>query len=85
MKNSEKNSIELSSRSHIGVATMEENGEIVLRLRADLDGEGVGEASFRYKKNTLEYTDILEHLGGLNPGESKQVPSWPDSPEPDTR
>jgi hypothetical protein len=76
MSNPTKTSSE--SPSHIGTATMEENGDIVLMLRADLDEGGYGEAYFRYKPGTAQYTDILQHLGGLKPGESKLVPPWPD-------
>ena len=60
----------------IGVATMEPDGTIVLDLRAE--GPGVmGDAQLRYPKSHAEYANVLKHLGGLKPGESKPVPPFP--------
>jgi hypothetical protein len=68
----------------IGSAAMEENGDIVLTLRAAAGNSGiVGDAQLRYKPGDPEYMDVLQHLGGLEPGESKLVPPWPDKPEQD--
>jgi hypothetical protein len=61
-----------SGASSIGTATMAENGEIVLELRAELE-DGLGEALFRYAPGTPEHADVLQRLGGLMPGESKPV------------
>ena len=63
---------------HIGSAKMEANGNILLRLRAEAEDGSIGDAMFRYSPDSPEYTDILRHLGGLKPGESKLVPPWPD-------
>src|SRR5688500_14083484 len=63
----------------IGVATMEADGTIALRLRAELpEGGGAGEGYFRYPPSDPQYGEILDHLGGLEPGQSKPVPPWPD-------
>ena len=62
----------------IGVATMETDGTIVLRLRATAPGGVRGEGYFRYPPGDKDYESVLEHLGGLRPGESKPVPPWPD-------
>ena len=65
--------------SSIGSATMESDGTIVLQLRAE--GPGVrGDAQLRYPRDHKQYDSVLEHLGGLRPGESKPVPPWPDEP-----
>ncbi len=65
--------------SSIGSATMESDGTIVLQLRAE--GPGVrGDAQLRYPRGHKQYDSVLEHLGGLRPGESKPVPPWPDEP-----
>lgn len=61
----------------IGVATMEEGGVIVLQLRAEIGGGGVGEGYFRYPPDHPQYGDIRSHVGGLEPGQSKPVPPWP--------
>ena len=61
----------------IGVATMESGGTIVLHLRAN-DGIHHGHARLVYPPTHPAYTDVLKHLDGLKPGESKPVPPWPD-------
>ncbi|MFN7131502.1 MAG: hypothetical protein ACK4N5_05425 [Myxococcales bacterium] len=60
----------------IGVARMLEDGTLVLDLRAE-DGAGaVGISQLRYSREHPEYAQILAHLGGLSPGQSKPVPPW---------
>lgn len=62
----------------VGAAHLDDEGSIVLDLRAT-DGRGlVGDARLVYRKSDPMYAGILEHLGGLAPGEVKQVPPWPD-------
>jgi hypothetical protein len=61
----------------IGQATMTDDGTIVLDLRAE--GPGMrGDARFTYPKTHPQYQKVLEHLGGLKPGEKKPVPPWDD-------
>ncbi len=60
----------------IGVATMEKDGTIVLQLRAEGPGPMIGDALFKYPPKDPQYAKILNHLGGLRPGESKPVPPW---------
>lgn len=63
------------ARASIGMATMKEDGTIVLNLRAE--GPGIlGDAQFVYPPSHPEYEKIRSHLGGLKPGEQKQVPPW---------
>ena len=67
----------MTSDASIGSATMEADGTIVLQLRAE--GPGMrGDALLRYPKGHKEYHNVLKHLGGLRPGESKAVPPWPE-------
>jgi hypothetical protein len=63
----------------IGTATMTEDGTITLNLRAEGDGI-VGDGRLVYRKEDKGYADVLQHVGGLKPGESKLVPPWPDQP-----
>lgn len=63
----------------IGSATMRPDGTIVLQLRAQT-GPTIGDAQFTYPPDHPQYHEILEHVGGLEPGESKPVPPWPDEP-----
>jgi hypothetical protein len=60
----------------IGQATMEPDGTIVLRLRAEGPGGMRGEGLFRYPPDHPQYRSVLDHLGGMRPGENKPVPPW---------
>jgi hypothetical protein len=50
---------------------------IILDLRAVCPGGIVGDARLIYQPTDPQYADILKHLGGLRPGEVKEVPPWP--------
>ncbi|MCC6788642.1 MAG: hypothetical protein IT547_12450 [Hyphomonadaceae bacterium] len=62
----------------IGVATMSAERVITLQLRATSSGGAVGDALLTYAPGDPNYADVLTHLGGLEPGETKPVPPWPD-------
>ena len=67
-----------SQNSHIGSATMKEDGTILLQLRAEGPGGVLGDALLTYTPGHPDYEKILEHVGGLRPGEEKPVPPWPE-------
>jgi hypothetical protein len=60
----------------IGTATMLNDGTIELRLMAR-EGGMTGHATLRYPPAHPEYKNILDHLQGLKPGETKPMPPWP--------
>jgi hypothetical protein len=62
----------------IGVATMAQDGTVVLDLRAEGLGRAVGHGRITYPPAHPDYRAVLDHLGGLRPGETKPVPPWPD-------
>jgi len=62
----------------IGVATMSADGTIGLRLRAETADGAEGEGYFTYSPADTDYESVLGHIGGLQPGESKPVPPWPE-------
>jgi hypothetical protein len=67
----------MANPQSIGTATMSPDGTIVLQLRAE--GPGVrGEGRIVYPPTHKDYADVLKHLGGLKPGETKPVAPWPD-------
>jgi hypothetical protein len=66
-----------AARPPIGVASMQPDGTLVLDLHATAGGAR-GEARKVYPPTHAEYKRVLDHLGGLKPGESKPVPPWPD-------
>ena len=62
----------------IGKARMTEEGTIILDLRAEGPSGEVGIGRLTYPPSHPEYRSILEHLGGLERGQSKPVPPWPE-------
>jgi hypothetical protein len=62
----------------IGVAQMRDDGTIVLYLRATGPGGTLGTALLEYPPAHPQYYEVLRHLGGLKPGEVKNVPPWPE-------
>ena len=55
---------------------MEPDGTIIVQLRAN---NGIhGHARLVYPPADPEFANILKHLNGLEPGEQKPVPPWPD-------
>ena len=56
----------------IGMAVMSADGTITLTLRSP-DGR---QGALAYPKNDPNYARILSHIGGMHPGEHKQVPAF---------
>ena len=61
----------------IGMATMRDDGTIVLQLRAEGPSGIIGDGRMEYPPSHARYQYILDHLGGLTPGEQKPVPPFP--------
>jgi hypothetical protein len=61
----------------IGDARMLEDGTIVVNLRRTADGIHVS-GVVRYPVNDPNYKKVLDHIGGMHPGEVKLVPAWGD-------
>jgi hypothetical protein len=70
--------VQPTNEDSIGSATMEADGTIVLMLRAEGEGGMIGDAMFSYPPGHERYQRTLDHLGGLEPGQTKPVPPWPD-------
>ncbi|MCC6353282.1 MAG: hypothetical protein IT577_05310 [Verrucomicrobiae bacterium] len=71
-----------------GSARMVEDGTLWLKLRAKSGDGAIGDALISYPPDHPRYTNILRHIGGIQPGQEKPVPPWPDdaespAPEPD--
>jgi hypothetical protein len=69
--------MEKKGKRSIGSARMEEDGTIVLELRAEGPKGLTGDALLTYPPGHPDYKIILRHLGGLKKGEIKRVPPWP--------
>jgi hypothetical protein len=65
------------SMPYVGTATMQDDGTISLHLRLTADGKPVND-TLTYKVSDRAYDNILRHLGGLNPGDTKQFRPWKD-------
>lgn len=61
----------------IGVATMREDGTLVLQLRAETDDGVIGDALLEYPPSHPKYREVLEHVGPLDPGEEVVVRPFP--------
>lgn len=59
----------------IGVAHMDKDGTMTLRLRSLPPGP-IAEGTLVYRPGDPQYEEIKKHLGGIAPGEYKPVPPW---------
>lgn len=66
-----------ASMPYTGTAVMQEDGAISLHLRVTSDGKDIDD-TLTYKTTDRGYDNVLRHLGGLNPGESKPFSPWKD-------
>src|SRR5262249_34949624 len=65
----------------VGVATMLANGTILIGVGGDGPGSRA-QAVLEIHPGDSNYQMILDHVGGLKPGETKPIPPWPDQPSP---
>ena len=63
------------SMPYTGTATMLDDGTLSLHLRLNSDGKPIDD-TLTYKTSDRAYDDILRHLGGLRPGDTKQFRPW---------
>jgi hypothetical protein len=62
----------------IGTIKMNAERRIELRLRADGPNGERGESVLTYDPGDTDYDDVIKHVGGISPGETKAVPPWPE-------
>ncbi len=60
----------------IGQATMQSDGTIVMDLRATGPNGALGDGRVVYHPFDPHYQEVLHHLGGMTPGQTKPVPPW---------
>jgi hypothetical protein len=68
----------------IGNASMTPDGTVHLDLFAPIPGGGRGFGRVSYGPEHPQYQYVLDHLGGLKPGEQKAVRPFPDEEEEST-
>jgi hypothetical protein len=66
-----------SSMPYAGMAAMLDDGTISLHLRLASDGKATND-TLVYKVTDHAYDNVLRHLGGLHPGETKEFRPWKD-------
>lgn len=64
------------TESPIGDASMDKAETIFMRLRRA--GNVSTDAPLQYKKGSPHYKNVIDHLGGMKPGDIKLVAPWPD-------
>jgi hypothetical protein len=67
----------------IGDARMTEDGTIIVNMRRTADGINVS-GIVKYRVDDPHYKEVLDHLGGMRPGETRLVPAW-DDPAPQAK
>jgi hypothetical protein len=65
------------SMPYAGTAVMLDDGTLSLHLRLTSDGKALND-TLVYKVSDRAYDNVLRHLGGLQPGETKQFSAWKD-------
>jgi hypothetical protein len=65
----------MNKEKTIGVAWMQEDGTLYIRLR-DKDEDCMRYSLCVYDPADEDYQLMLNYLGGLIPGELKSVPAW---------
>src|SRR2546429_9400298 len=66
-----------ASAPSVGVATMLENGTILIGIRGPAP-DGPLQAVLMIEPGDTNYQQIIDHVGGLKPGETKSIPPWPN-------
>jgi hypothetical protein len=61
----------------VGDARMLDDGTIVINMRRTADGINVS-GVFNFPVTDPHYKEVLDHIGGMKPGETRLVPAWDD-------
>ena len=67
----------------VGDAQMLDDGTIIINMRRTADGINIS-GVVKYPIDDPHYKEVLDHIGGMHPGEVKLVPAW-DDPAPKKR
>ena len=65
----------------IGMARMLTDGTIMIGVGGS-ESSDHAQAVLTLKPGDTQYQPVLDHVGGLKPGETKPIPPWPDPPQP---
>ena len=65
-----------TAQKSIGVARMLDDGTILVGVAAG--GGDRAQAVLQLMPGDTPYQPLLDHIGGLKPGETKSIPPWPE-------
>lgn len=65
------------SMPFFGTATMAYDDTLSIKLRSTADGKPADDTLI-FKRGDRGYDNVLRHLGGLSPGETKPMRPWKD-------
>ena len=68
----------MNEKANVGYAEMTSDGVITLHLIGKTDSGIIAHAVETHRPSDPEYEEIIQHIGGMKPGEKKAVPPWPD-------
>ncbi len=63
----------------IGTAEMMPDRSIVVMLRTQSADGMVGETRLVYPVGSIGYEELINHLDGIEPSQSRPVPLWPET------
>jgi hypothetical protein len=66
-----------------GIATLERDGTIVIRIVSAETGGPTAHGYLRYPPTHPEYKNIVQHVGRLKVGIPKAIEPWPSKQRPD--
>lgn len=66
-----------SAAQSIGMARMLADGTILIGVATGGSGDRA-QAVLELKPGDTQYQPVLDHIGGLKPGETKPIPPWPE-------
>ncbi len=75
----------LHAQQSIGTATLQQDGTLILRLRAQGPGGERGDGVLRYPPGHPDRDALIRHVGGLAPGQTKPFPPMADPRPPAPR
>ncbi|MDZ4832749.1 MAG: hypothetical protein SGJ27_02995 [Candidatus Melainabacteria bacterium] len=67
-----------AEEEYIGECIIEEDGTLILRMRAVGPRGMIGSGTMTYRTDHPNYAEVLQHIGPIKPGENKPVRPFPD-------
>ncbi len=69
----------LDNLAALGTATLQEDGTLRLDLQRNFETRTNFHKVLLIRRDNPRYQQYLDHIGGIELGERKQIPSWPQT------